>query len=331
MPKQPTIYEVAARAGVSKSLVSLVLRGSQGVSEGRRRAVLDAIEELGYRPNTAASNLAGTRTRTVGMVIDDFANLWFVDLLRGMREVLEPEGYQVLVGDQQMTVVPGHDAIDAFVSMRVEGLVLALDPPKTMDDRHGVPSVVAGERLNVPAHVDKVADDDLQGGALATRHLLELGHSRIVHVSGTGGAAAARRLAYESEMSGEGLEPLVIGEGGGTTEEAAAASMAGLLATRRDFTAVFAANDTMALGCLGALKEVGLSVPADVSLIGYDNSPLAQSTYLDLTTVDSRSLDVGRETARVLLARMTGSETEPQTVLLEPALVVRATTKRRVG
>jgi hypothetical protein len=103
-PSRPTIYDVATRAGVSKSLVSLVLRDPDSVSERRRLAVLEAIEELGYRPSAAAASLAGTRTRTVGMVVEDFANLWFVDLLHGMREALEPHGMQVLMGDRRMSM-----------------------------------------------------------------------------------------------------------------------------------------------------------------------------------------------------------------------------------
>lgn len=325
---RPTIYDVAERAGVSKSLVSMVMRGSPGVSERRTRAVLAAVEELNYRPSAAAAQLAGRRTRTIGMVIDDFENLWFVELLRGMREVLEPVGFQVIVGDQQMTAVPGGDAVDAFVSMQVEGLVLALDPPATIDAGHGVPIVVAGERGPVPDGLARVANDDALGARLATQHLIDLGHRTIVHVTGVGGAAAARRVSYDATMADAGLEPLVVGEGELTTEGASARVLSALLERRRDVTAVFAANDVMALGCLGALRAVGLSVPDDVSLMGYDNSPLAQTSFLDLTSVDNRNLDVGRETGRVLLDLLAEGPSHRPPVLLEPALVPRSTTRR---
>ncbi|QGG41358.1 LacI family DNA-binding transcriptional regulator [Aeromicrobium yanjiei] len=324
---RPTIYDVAARAGVSKSLVSLVLREPGTVSERRRRAVLEAIDELGYRPSSAAASLAGTRTRTIGMVVEDFANLWFVDLLQGLREVLKPEGLQVLMGDRQMTMSPGRDAIDAFVSMRVEGLVLALDPPDVLTGLHGIPAVVAGERGRHPRGVAKVANDDRSGARLATRHLIELGHTRIAHVTGEGGAAQVRREAYEATMTEAGLEPVVVGHGNPTNDEAATVATRELLAARRDVTAIFAANDAMGLGCMGALREVGLSVPDDVSIVGYDNSLIAQAAYLDMTTVDDRSLDVGRETARVLLDRIGGATTEASTLLLTPSLIVRSTTR----
>lgn len=325
---RPTIYDVAARAGVSKSLVSLVLRSPDSVSDRRRQAVHDAIAELGYRPSAAAASLAGTRTRTVGMVVEDFANLWFVDLLHGMREALEPHGLQVLMGDRRMSMAPGRDAIDAFVSMRVDALVLALDPPDDLGNLHGIPTLVAGERGVQPPGIAKVANDDVAGARLATRHLIDLGHTMIAHVTGAGGAARVRREAYESTMVDAGLTPVVIGHGGDTGEEDAASATRQLFDERGDVTAVFAANDAMGLGVMGALRERGLSVPDDVSVVGYDNSPLSQSAYLQMTTVDDRSEDVGRETAARILGMIDGSVSEPSTLLLEPTLIERSTTRR---
>jgi DNA-binding LacI/PurR family transcriptional regulator len=327
-PSRPTIYDVATRAGVSKSLVSLVLRDPDSVSERRRLAVLEAIEELGYRPSAAAASLAGTRTRTVGMVVEDFANLWFVDLLHGMREALEPHGMQVLMGDRRMSMAPGRDAIDAFVSMRVEALVLALDPPDDLGNLHGIPTLVAGERGVQPAGIPKVANDDVAGARLATRHLIDLGHTTIVHVTGVGGAARVRRESYEAMMEEAGLTPIVVGHGGDTGEADAATAARTLFAERDDVTAVFAANDAMGLGVMGALREKGLSVPEDVSVVGYDNSPMSQASYVQMTTVDDRSADVGREAAALILGMIDGSVTEPSTLLLDPSLVDRSTTRR---
>jgi DNA-binding LacI/PurR family transcriptional regulator len=327
-PSRPTIYDVATRAGVSKSLVSLVLRDPESVSERRRLAVLEAIEELGYRPSAAAASLAGTRTRTVGMVVEDFANLWFVDLLHGMREALEPHGMQVLMGDRRMSMAPGRDAIDAFVSMRVEALVLALDPPDDLGNLHGIPTLVAGERGVQPAGIPKVANDDVAGARLATRHLIDLGHTTIVHVTGVGGAARVRRESYEAMMEEAGLTPIVVGHGGDTGEADAATAARTLFAERDDVTAVFAANDAMGLGVMGALREKGLSVPEDVSVVGYDNSPMSQASYVQMTTVDDRSADVGREAAALILGMIEGSVTEPSTLLLDPSLVDRSTTRR---
>lgn len=325
-PSRPTIYDVAERAGVSKSLVSLVLTGSTSVSDQRRAAVLQAIDELGYLPSSAASSLAGTRTRTIGLAIEHFANLWFVELLRGAREVLEPEGYQVIVGDHELAVFGGRDSLDAFASMRVDGLLLAFDPDTTPEIRHGMPYVVAGQRVLVDADATLVTNDDEHGGVLATRHLIDLGHRSILHVTGRGGAAAARRRGFETAMADAGLEAVVIGDGDETNEGPARAAMERHLDAGGEATAVFAANDSMALGCLGALRAAGRAVPDDVSVMGYDDSPLAQSSYLDLTTVDSRSLDVGREAARALLERIADPDRAPSSLRLEPFLVERSST-----
>ena len=124
---RPTIYDVAQRAGVSKSLVSLVLRDAPHVSAKRRQAVLTAISDLGYRPSSAASSLAGHRTRSIGVAIDDFENLWFVDLLRGMRRVLDESGHNVSVADRHLNAHLERDPVDAFLSMQVEGIVLAME------------------------------------------------------------------------------------------------------------------------------------------------------------------------------------------------------------
>src|SRR5919112_2322675 len=164
---RPTIYDVAQRAGVSKSLVSLVLRNAPQVSERRRTAVLDAIAELGYRPSSAASSLAANRTRSIGVAIDDFENLWFVDLLRGMRSVLDESGLNVSVADRHLNAHLERDPVDAFLSMQVEGIVLAMETRGEVADLGRVPVVVAGARDVVPPGADLVANDDSAGARLA--------------------------------------------------------------------------------------------------------------------------------------------------------------------
>jgi DNA-binding LacI/PurR family transcriptional regulator len=325
-PARPTIYDVAQRAGVSKSLVSLVLRGSDRVSDHRRRAVEEAIAELGYRPSQAATALAASRTRSIGVVIDDFENLWFVDLLRGVRDVLNHAGFHVSVADRHVNAHLDQDPVDGFLSRGVEGLVIAMELGDTNLRAVDVPLVVAGTRASVPSGVDTVANDDRVGAELATGHLLELGHVDIGHLTGSGGAATLRRTGYESTMSAAGLEPTVVGEGAPTTERAGYDAMVELLERRPSATAVFAANDTMGLGALAALRERGLRVPVDVSVVGYDNAPLAASRLVDLTTVDDRSEEVGAAAARALLSRMDKPGRRAQRRRLAPALVQRGST-----
>jgi DNA-binding LacI/PurR family transcriptional regulator len=328
-PARPTIYDVAQRAGVSKSLVSLVLRGSDRVSDHRRRAVEQAITDLGYRPSQAATALAASRTRSIGVVIDDFENLWFVDLLRGVRDVLNESGLHVSVADRHVNAHLDQDPVDGFLSRGVEGLVMAMEPGEASLRGVDVPLVVAGARTAVPPGVDLVANDDRVGAELATRHLLELGHVHVGHLTGLGGAAALRRSGYESTMRAAGLEPTVVGENAPTTERVGYDSMVRLLDRQPCVTAVFAANDTMALGALAALRERGLRVPVEFSVVGYDNAPLAASRLIDLTTVDDRSADVGATAARALLSRMAKPGRRAQRVFLAPALVRRGSTAPR--
>ena len=326
--RRPTIYDVAKQAGVSPSLVSLVLQNPARVSVRRREAVQTAISDLGYRPSRAATALASSRTKSIGLVIDDYRNLWFVDLLRGMESALTQHGYQVMLADSRPGENRIQEAADGLLAMHVDGLVIAAEPSPSMLAGAAVPTVVAGWRDGVPAGADLITNDDDGGGGMAASHLLELGHTRIGHLSGTGGAAAHRREGFRSRLQEFGTGSRIVGQSGGTSEEDGYAAACWLLDHYPDTTAVFAANDTMALGALGALKARGLQVPADISVIGYDNSTLAKSRYLELSSVDNRSDLVGVDAGRSLLARIHDPSVGPQRRLIEPALVIRRTTAR---
>jgi DNA-binding LacI/PurR family transcriptional regulator len=329
--RRPTIYDVARSAGVSPSLVSLVLQNPAKVSEKRREAVRTAMAELGYRPSRAATTLASSQTKSIGLVIDDFRNLWFVDLLRGMESALSPHGYQVTLADSR----PGEnritEATDGLLSMHVEGLVIAAEPSESMMAGTWVPAVVAGWRDGVPAGAGLITNDDDAGGGMAADHLLGLGHISIGHLSGSGGAASHRREGFRSRLLEAGVEARITGESQGTSEEDGYTAACWLLDHHPGTTALFAANDAMALGALAAAKARGLSVPADLSVIGYDNSQLAKSRYLDLSSVDNRSDIVGADVANTLLARIQDPNLEPERKLIEPVLIVRGTTARRSG
>ena len=320
-PARPTIYDVAHLAGVSKSLVSLVLRGSERVSPARRDAVLAAINELGYRPSQAATVLASRRTRAIEVVIDDYRNLWFVDLLDGLRGTLTDRGYRLSVTDRGGT---DGGPLPALAS-GIDGLVVARDPGEELLTGWNGPTVIAGWRAGEVPGADRVANDDEAGSRLAVEHLLGLGHRRIGHLSGGGGAAAHRRTAFVDAMRRATAEPIIVA-GGDTTEDDGYRSAGQLLRDHPDVTAIYAANDSMALGALAALKEDGRRVPGDVSLVGYDDSPLAQARFIDLTSVDDKSRAVGEAAGRALLARIEDADRPAENVLIEPTLVVRGST-----
>ncbi|MDQ4046015.1 MAG: LacI family transcriptional regulator [Actinomycetota bacterium] len=326
---RPTIYDVANRAGVSKSLVSLVLQGSPNVSGARRKAVQAAIDELGYRPSRAASALAANRTRSIGLLIDDFHNPWFVEALRGLRSVLDPAGWNVTVADLQLEALSGRNPLDGFLAMHVDGLIIAAEPHAAPPLRKlNVPFVVAGVRELDAGTADVVASDEVQGARLAVEHLIQLGHTRIAHLTGQGGSAKARRDGYLRAIDAAGLQTRMTGESGETTEEAGYVAAGVLLDSHPRVTAVFAANDIMALGALAALKERGLRTPEDVSVVGYDNTALATSRYLNLTSIDSHNASLGAEAAHALLARIAEPNGPRRQLLLAPSLIARGSTGR---
>lgn len=324
---RPTIYDVAKQAGVSKSLVSLVLRGSPNVSAERRAAVDAAIAELNYRPSRAAAALAGSRTGTIGVIIDDYRNLWFVDFLQGMQEVLAERGIRVAVADRSFNAHVDASPLEGFLAMRVDGIVVASEPSPEMGDGIGVPSVLAGNRLRQIPGADVVTSDDKRGGNLAADHLLGLGHRKIGHVTGGGGSARERAAGFVDALHEAGVESVVLGDAG-TSEQDGFHFTKMLLQANPETTAVFAANDSMAMGAAAAIRDLGLRVPEDISLLGYDNSPLASSNLLRLTTVDALNLEVGRQAGLALLARFDGAEQVEAKCLVEPWLVVRGSTAR---
>lgn len=325
MPRRPTIYDVAERAGVSKSLVSLVLRDSPKVSPARRAAVERAIAELGYRPSRLAASLAARRSRSIGVIIDDFENPWFVDLLAGMRRALADHGYHVSVADAALNAHLGLSALEGFVSLDVDGVVIASE--QSLDGAIRVPHVVAGNRTDPPAAADIVADDDTLGAAMAVEHLAGLGHRTIGHLAADSGPGALRREAFLDACRARGLQGVLTAQAHPTSERAGRTAADQLLDHRPELTAVFAANDVMALGALSAARERGLRVPQDLSVIGYDDVPLAGSAYIDLSTVDNMSAEVGEAAAAALLDRIDGAgPSEPVRRLIPPRLVARGTT-----
>ncbi|MEV6739593.1 LacI family DNA-binding transcriptional regulator [Streptomyces sp. NPDC051104] len=327
--RPPTIRDVAERAGVSKSLVSLVLRGSDQVRPEKRRAVLAAVEELGYRPNAAARSLSERRTRTVGVLLNDMRNPWFVELLDGLNSRLHDAGLRMLLADGHLNRRLGEDLTRTFTDLRVDGLIAVGTLPPSEALRRAaarIPTVVAGAREPELPAVDIVANDDEQGARLATEHLIGLGHRRIAHIAGQGVVGALRRSSFETVMREHGLEDSAIVEQGDLTEEGGHRAAIRLLSARQRPTAVFAFNDIACVGALSAAEELGLRVPRDLSLVGYDNTYLSRLRHLWLTTVDNGSHDVGRRAAARLLDRIADPARPEELVLTTPALKVRGTT-----
>jgi DNA-binding LacI/PurR family transcriptional regulator len=328
-PGKPTITDVARRARVSKSLVSLVLRGGRHVSAKRREAVRAAVLKLGYRPNAIARSLVERRTFILGVLASDLHNPFFADVVDGIHDQAGRAGYRVLLTTGGGMPVREDAAIETLLQLRVDGLILAgllVESRLIVQASRELPVVLVG-RTAKAGTLDSVADDDRAGAALAVRHCASLGHVRIAHVDGgTGAGAEARRDGYLFAMRELRLGPHRLVVPGSFTEEGGHRGALLLLERRRRPTAIFAANDLAAIGVLNAVEERGLRVPEDVSLVGYDNTSLAALRHLSLTTIHQPRLEMGQLAVSLLVERLEEGRTRPRRAVLSPTLVVRGTT-----
>jgi DNA-binding LacI/PurR family transcriptional regulator len=325
--QRPTLETVAARAGVSKSLVSLVLRDSPKVSAASREAVMRAVAELGYRPNAAARLLAERRSRTVGVLLNDIRQPWFADMLDGLTLALHAGGKHILLGDGRIDRMMDETLTWSFLELGVDGFVLAGTIPVSQaitDVASKIPTVaVGGMDLDLP-HVDVVANDNHMGGTMAVRHLIEFGHTRVAHISGLPGMNGSLRMqAYEDTMRAAGLGGHILIETGDMSEEGGYRAAVRLLSGPERPTAIFAANDMSCVGALSAAAALGVRVPEELSLVGFDNSALARLRALWLTSVDGTAYAMGQRAARVLLARIERPDAPGRTQLMPPRLEVR--------
>ncbi len=332
-PSQPvTLRAVAAHAGVSKSLVSRVLQGSPHVSPERREAVQRAIRDLGYRPNGTARSLTQRRTSAVGVLVNDLRQPWFVDFLEGLNPALHANGRHAFIGDGRLDRSADERLLRAFLEMPVDGLVLAGTMPgsDTIEEAAArVPTVVAGSRDFDLAHTDVIAEDDELGVELALAHLRELGHTRIAHIAGRGARVFdLRQERYRSWMAAHGLRRQIRVASCDTSESGGYEAGRELLdvAEKQRPTAVLAVNDLACVGAMSAATDVGLSIPHDVSFVGFDNSFLARMRHIGLTSVDVAPHEVGTLAAAYLLERMADPGRPARQHFVTPTLDVRRST-----
>lgn len=325
----PTIMDVAHRARVSKSLVSMVIRGEEGVSPKSRDAVLRAIEELNYRPNVIARSLVQRRTRILGVMISDLRNPFFGEVVSGIQIRAEELGYRVLFNTGDRVPNLEEAAVESLLELRVDGLILAA--PRVADEViertcRAVPVVVLNRDTSATCS-DSVTNDNITGAGLAVEHCVGLGHTRIAHIDGgTGAGASVRREGYLKAMRRLGLEANILTVEGAFTENGGYVAARELLKRSPLPTAIFAANDICAIGAMRALEEAGLRTPADVSVVGYDNTTLAALRQVSLTSVHQFGADIGRLGVECLFERMEGTRTTPRHEVVAPTLVVRTST-----
>lgn len=329
-----TIHDVARRSGVSYQTVSRVINNHANVAAPTRERVLQTIKELDYRPSLLAKGLVTRRSQLIGVVAHGMNQYGPSQILQNVQESARELGYEIMLTTLQQAdieKVREEDVLTAAQRLQqfgVDGLVLL-----TNYDAH---DIVRGLGRALPfVMIDATADvqgptvsiDQFEGAAMATRHLVSLGHQRLLHVGGPPGWSDARlrREGFESVVRRGGL-PTLPGYQGDWSARSGYDVTRRALADGLEFTAVFASNDQMALGVLAALKESGLDVPGQVSVVGFDDTP--ESAFYDppLTTVAQNFALLGRRSMKELIRLIKEPGSRERHLVFEARLIVRATT-----
>lgn len=314
--------------------VSHVLNGTRPVLPHTRRAVLDAVDELGYTPNTLARSLVTSRTRSIGLAVSAISNPYFTEILQGVEAAALEEGYSLLIADPHDDPAHERKVVQLLHERRVDGMIVApsADPRELVAylGRHGVPAVfldrVIDDGAGTGPRFDQVCAENTEPMTRLVTHLAELGHRRIGLVAGLPGlSTTSERIAgYRHGLAAAGLARDERLEVRGNSESAGAErATAALLALTPAPTALVTANNAMTIGALRALRARGLSVPGDIALCCFDEFAWADLFSPRLTAVAQPSRDIGARAVRVLLDRLTAPDGPARTVRLPCSFIHR--------
>jgi LacI family transcriptional regulator len=328
MKRKSTLKDVARLAKVSSVTVSNVLNGRPNVSERTKTRVLSAVKRTNYSVNLAAKGLAGGHTNTLGVLIPDLATQYMGEIVWGISQEARQNNLEMLISTALDTTRERNQL--HFLENITDGIILVL--PHNVDDDllpslNGKPVVMVdhrGSTIKLPA----VNIDNYAGGRMATEYLLRLGHERVGFISGLFEASAARLRGYKEALVNAGLsfdKTLVVA--GNFYQPSGFSGTTQLLNLAKPPTAIFAANDLMAFGALEAVKERGLRVPHDVSVIGFDDIPMASQVFPALTTIRQPLAEMGRAAVRMMLAKLRGVEPPSNRITLATELVERTSTQ----
>ncbi|WP_327635326.1 LacI family transcriptional regulator [Kribbella sp. NBC_00482] len=324
--RRVTLADVAERAGVSPALVSIVMREAPGASPSSRERILAVAKQLGYRPDVRARSLASLKAHVIGILFGQ-AGRFHLELIDGLYAAAEERGWDLVLS----ALTASRDEQRALASLndfRFDALIM-LGPPVAEPLLAGrVPLVVMGWHVDHP-DVDVVRTSDEHGLASAVDHLVGLGHRRIAHLQGgTGLVAISRRDAYLKAMRSHGLDDevrVVVCDGEDQLDGQLAARR--LLDENADLpTGIVAFNDDIAAAAMSVLAQQGIDVPGDVSVIGFDDSVIARSPGIDLTTVQQIPQEMAHLAVDRIIARTSGAEVPDRELVLEPDLRIRSTT-----
>jgi DNA-binding LacI/PurR family transcriptional regulator len=339
-----TLADVARLAGVVAMTASRAINGTDYVSDEVRKRVLKAAAKLNYRPNMVARQLKSQRLNAIGILLPDIANPFSAELVQGLKQVFDTEGYTSFIATSNRSLQQEEASLQSFLDHRVDGLVVATRGTAIGDKvlrriaQQNVPLVTIGRPVHF-AGVDSVTADHYQGAFDAVTHLIALGHKRIgfLGISPSDGRLLRRYEGYVAAMEAAGLPALAEYTVGPAdtpafaTQEDGYEGMLQLAQLRRPPTAVFARNDFTAIGAMHAARTLGLSIPEDLAIAGFDNIPLAAFTAPPLTTVEQPIARQGIEAARFLLERIRGEVRSSRSSIMECRLIVRQSTDPEAG
>ncbi|KQL45517.1 catabolite control protein A [Brevibacillus choshinensis] len=329
-----TIYDVAREAGVSMATVSRVVNGNPNVKPLTRKKVLAAIERLGYRPNAVARGLASKKTTTVGVIIPDISSLFFSELARGIEDIATMYKYNIILCNSDQRMEKELQLINTLLEKQVDGLLfmgaeIKEDHLQALTSTT-VPTVLAATR-DADNALPSVSIDHFQAGYDATQALIDRGHKRIAMITGPLNDPLSGLMRFE------GYKKALIDAGIGLQEELVASGNffyeSGLMQTKEFLklaeppTAVFAANDEMAIGAIHAIQDSGLNVPGDIEVIGHDNIRLVEMVRPRLTSVVQPMYDIGAVAMRLLTKYMNNENVEEHVVLLPHRIEYRESTR----
>ncbi|WP_367144103.1 LacI family DNA-binding transcriptional regulator [Pantoea stewartii] len=312
-----TISEVAKRAGVSKATVSRVLSGNGYVGKEKREHVLQAIAETGYRPNLLARNLANKSTQTIGLVVTNtlYSGNIFSELMSHSARIMEQQNRQLILADGKHNAAEERAAIQFLLDLRCDGIIiyprfLSIDELDAIISDHKQPILVINRRLRIHESFC-VFSDQQAAGRLAVNHLLEQGHRDIAFITGSldSPTSQERLSGYQAALSAAGIAPnpqLIVQ--GKWTAQSGMLAVKSLLAGGESFSAIVASNDEMAIGAIKQLTENNIAVPARVSVIGFDDIPLAPYVIPSLSSMKFPVTDMINETINRLVAMLDGGE-----------------------
>ena len=327
----PTIYEVAERAGVSLSTVSRVLNGKSSVNKALKERVDQAVKELNYRPNSVARSLANSRTDSVGVLVPELNVPFFGDLMQAVESTLRAQDKHVIITVGRNCLETEKDAVDFLISRNCDALIMhaeALPDDYLLDlNQNKLPIALVNRKVDGLPNACITLDNE-KGGYLATRHLLELGHKNIAYISGPAYKADAclRLKGHERALIEAGLSvnPQLVFNGN-YSEEDGKIGLLELMARDLPFSALVCANDWMASGAISCARDLGMSLPQDLSIVGFDDVVFAHHVFPRLTTISNPVAGMAEMSAKYILNKVYGQDHNVQHCF-EPSLVVREST-----